>query len=154
MAATDHSQPAIDIKDTRFVELMTLEVTPLSRKVEALSKAPTAVYVLAQDHIRRIGGSPIVGALRHAPGVEVDRQEANEWAIIFRGLTSRMTTQLLVMIDGRRIFSLLLSVGLREEKDVVLEDVERIDAICGPGDTTEGVNALEPDLALCQTREV
>ena len=142
LAATEHSQLAIDIKGTSLAELMNLKITSLSRKSEALNKAPAAVYVITQDEIRRMGVTHIAEALRYVPGVEVVRQEANKWAISIRGFNSRTANKLLVMIDGRSIYSPLFSGVLWEEKDVVLEDVERIEVIRGPGGTTWGANAV------------
>ncbi|HLA31366.1 MAG TPA: TonB-dependent receptor [Pseudomonas sp.] len=135
-------QPSIDIKGTSLVELMNLNITSLSRKSEALNKAPAAVYVITNDEIKRMGVTHIAEALRYVPGVEVVRQEANKWAISIRGFNSRTANKLLVMIDGRSIYSPFFSGVLWEEKDVVLEDVERIEVIRGPGGTTWGANAV------------
>lgn len=140
--ATESSRLAIDIKGTSLAELMNLKITSLSRKSQALDKAPAAVYVLTQDEIRRMGVTHIAEALRYVPGVEVVRQEANKWAISIRGFNSRTSNKLLVMIDGRSIYSPFFSGVLWEEKDVVLEDVERIEVIRGPGGTTWGANAV------------
>lgn len=140
--ATESSKLAIDIKGTSLAELMNLKITSLSRKSQALDKAPAAVYVLTQDEIRRMGVTHIAEALRYVPGVEVVRQEANKWAISIRGFNSRSSNKLLVMIDGRSIYSPFFSGVLWEEKDVVLEDVERIEVIRGPGGTTWGANAV------------
>lgn len=140
--AAESPELAIDIKGTSLAELMNLKITSLSRKSEALSKAPAAVYVLTQDEIRRMGVTHIAEALRYVPGVEVARLQANQWAISIRGFNSRAANKLLVMIDGRSIYSPLFSGVLWEEKDVVLEDVERIEVIRGPGGTTWGANAV------------
>lgn len=140
--ASESSELAIDIKGTSLAELMNLKITSLSRKSEALSKAPAAVYVLTRDEIRRMGVTQIAEALRYVPGVEVARLQANQWAISIRGFNSRTANKLLVMIDGRSIYSPLFSGVLWEEKDVVLEDVERIEVIRGPGGTTWGANAV------------
>lgn len=140
--AAEPLQLALDIKGTSLAELMTLKITSLSRKTEALNRAPAAVYVITQDEIRRMGVTHIAEALRYVPGVEVARMEANKWAISIRGFNSRTANKLLVMIDGRSIYSPLFSGVLWEEKDVVLEDVERIEVIRGPGGTTWGANAV------------
>lgn len=140
--ATESPRLAIDIKGTSLAELMNLKITSLSRKSQALDKAPAAVYVLTQDEIRRMGVTHIAEALRYVPGVEVVRQEANKWAISIRGFNSRSANKLLVMIDGRSIYSPFFSGVLWEEKDVVLEDVERIEVIRGPGGATWGANAV------------
>lgn len=135
-------QPSIDITGTSLTELMNLNITSLSRKEEALNKAPAAVYVITNDELKRMGVTHIAEALRYVPGVEVVRQEANKWAISIRGFNSRSANKLLVMIDGRSVYSPFFSGVLWEEKDVVLEDVERIEVIRGPGGTTWGANAV------------
>ena len=141
-AAAEPLPLALDIKGTSLAELMTLKITSLSRKSESLNRAPAAVYVITQDEIRRMGVTHIAEALRYVPGVEVARMEADKWAISIRGFNSRTANKLLVMIDGRSIYSPLFSGVLWEEKDVVLEDVERIEVIRGPGGTTWGANAV------------
>lgn len=142
LAATESSPLALDIKGTSLAELMSLKITSLSRKEEALNKAPAAVYVITNDELKRMGVTHIAEALRYVPGVEVVRQEANKWAISIRGFNSRSANKLLVMIDGRSVYSPFFSGVLWEEKDVVLEDVERIEVIRGPGGTTWGANAV------------
>jgi iron complex outermembrane receptor protein len=136
------NQPSIDIKGTSLTELMNLKITSLSRKEEALNKAPAAVYVITNDELKRMGVTHIAEALRYVPGVEVVRQEGNKWAISIRGFNGRAANKLLVMIDGRSVYSPFFSGVLWEEKDVVLEDVERIEVIRGPGGTTWGANAV------------
>jgi len=140
--ASESSVLAIDIKGTSLTELMNLKITSLSRKSEPLNKAPAAVYVLTNDEIRRLGVTHIAEALRYVPGVEVARIEASKWAISIRGFNGRTANKLLVMIDGRSIYSPFFSGVLWEEKDVVLEDVERIEVIRGPGGSTWGANAV------------
>ena len=140
--AAEPLQLALDIKGTSLTELMSLKITSLSRKSESLNRAPAAVYVITQDELKRMGVTHIAEALRYVPGVEVARMEANKWAISIRGFNSRTANKLLVMIDGRSIYSPLFSGVLWEEKDVVLEDVERIEVIRGPGGTTWGANAV------------
>src|SRR5690606_1456104 len=105
--AAHAAQPelALDIKGTSLAELMSLKITSLSRKSEPLNRAPAAVYVITQDEIRRMGVTHIAEALRYAPGVEVARLEANLWAISIRGFNSRSANKLLVMIDGRSVYS-------------------------------------------------
>jgi len=142
LAVAETPDLKIDIKGTSLAQLMNLKITSLSRKSEPLNRAPAAVYVLTADEIRRMGVTHIAEALRYVPGVEVVRQEANKWAISIRGFNGRAANKLLVMIDGRSVYSPFFSGVLWEEKDVILEDVERIEVIRGPGGTTWGANAV------------
>lgn len=133
---------SLDIKGTSLAQLMSLKITSLSRKQEALSQAPAAAYVITRDEIRRMGVTHVAEVLRYVPGVQVARLEANKWAISIRGFNSRAANKLLVMIDGRSIYSPLFSGVLWEEKDLVLDDIERIEVIRGPGGTQWGANAV------------
>jgi iron complex outermembrane receptor protein len=133
---------ALDIKGTTLTQLMNLKITSLSRKQEDINKAAAAVYVITRDEIRRMGVTDIPEALRYVPGLEVARLSASSWAISIRGFNSRTANKLLVMIDGRSIYSPLFSGVLWEEKDVLLEDVERIEIIRGPGGSLWGANAV------------
>ncbi len=131
---------AIDIKGTSLQQLMNLSITTLSRKSEPLAKAPAAVYVLTRNDIRRMGVTHIAEALRYVPGVEVARDEAGKWDVGIRGFGS--SNKMLVLIDGRSIYSTLFSGVLWEEKDVLLDDVDRIEVVRGPGGTLWGANAV------------
>lgn len=133
---------AIDIKGISLQELMQLKITSLSRKSEYASRSAASVYVLTQDEIHRMGVTHIAEALRYIPGVEVARLTANKWSVSIRGFNARTANKLLVMIDGRSIYSPLFSGVLWEEKDVLLEDVDRIEVIRGPGGTLWGANAV------------
>ncbi|MCG8608910.1 MAG: TonB-dependent receptor plug domain-containing protein, partial [Pseudomonadales bacterium] len=132
----------IDVKGTSLQELMNLKITSLSKKSEPLSEAPAAVYVLTRDDIIRSGANHLPEVLRYVPGVEVARISATQWAISIRGFNSNSANKLLVMIDGRSVYSPLYSGVLWEEKDVLMEDVERIEVVRGPGGTLWGANAV------------
>src|SRR5690606_41709183 len=121
-ADAEPAKLALDIKGTSLTELMDLEVTSLSRKPEALNKVPAAVHVITSEQIQRLGVTHIAEVLRYAPGVEVARLAANRWAISIRGFNSGNANKLLVMIDGRSIYTPLYSGVFWEEKDVLLED--------------------------------
>lgn len=133
---------SFDIKGTSLTELMSLKITSLSKKKQSLNRAPAAVYVLSSNEIERMGVTHIAEALRYVPGVEVARVDSSRWAISIRGFNSRAANKLLVMIDGRTIYSPFFSGVLWEEKDVVLEDVDRIEIIRGPGGAVWGANAV------------
>ncbi|GLQ30426.1 TonB-dependent receptor [Litoribrevibacter albus] len=140
--AQGETNTPFDIKGTSLSELMSLKITSLSKKKQQLNRAPAAVYVLSSDEIQRMGVTHIAEALRFVPGVEVAKVDSSRWAIGIRGFTSRASNKLLVMIDGRSIYSPFFSGVLWEEKDVVLADVDRIEVIRGPGGAVWGANAV------------
>jgi len=123
-------------------QLMQIKITSVSKKEERLSEAAAAVFVISGDDIRRSGVTTIPEALRMAPGVEVARIDANKWAISMRGFNGRFANKLLVLIDGRSVYSPIFSGVLWDAQDVLLEDVERIEVIRGPGATLWGANAV------------
>jgi iron complex outermembrane recepter protein len=113
-------------------------VTTASKKAENIFDAPTAVFVIAQEAIRRSGVATIPEALRLAPGVQVARIGANSWAISSRGFNGRFASKLLVLIDGRTVYSPLFSGVFWNAQDYLLEDIDRIEVIRGPGATIWG----------------
>jgi iron complex outermembrane recepter protein len=134
--------PAKDLTDLSLEDLMRLSVTSVSKKEERLSDAPAAVFVITQEDIRRSGVTNIPDALRMVPGVEVARIDANKWAITARGFNSRFANKLLVLMDGRTLYSNLFSGVWWDVQDTFIEDIERIEVIRGPGATLWGANAV------------
>jgi iron complex outermembrane receptor protein len=96
---------------------MSIEITSASKKEESLFDTPSAVYVITGEDIRRSGVTSIPEALRLAPGVEVAQLDANKWAITIRGFNERFSTKLLVLIDGRSIYTPFFAGVLWEEID-------------------------------------
>jgi iron complex outermembrane recepter protein len=131
-----------DLTDLSLEDLLKVSVTSVSKKEEKLSDAPSAVFVITQEDIRRSGVTSIPEALRMAPGVEVARIDANKWAISARGFNSRFATKLLVLMDGRSVYSPAFSGVWWDVQDTLLEDIERIEVIRGPGATLWGANAV------------
>ncbi len=123
-------------------ELLNVEVNSVSRKDELLRHAGAAVFVISAEDIRRSGASSIPEALRMVPGVNVARINANEWAVSARGFNGRFANKLLVQIDGRSVYSPLFAGVYWDVQDTLLEDVERIEVIRGPGATLWGSNAV------------
>jgi iron complex outermembrane receptor protein len=130
------------LKDLSIEELSNLEVTSVSKREERLSDAPTSVFVITSEDIRRAGATSLPEALRLAPNLQVARVSANEYAISARGFNSAAANKLLVLIDGRSVYSPLFSGVFWDVQDVMLEDIERIEVISGPGGTLWGVNAV------------
>ncbi|MEQ8332055.1 TonB-dependent receptor [Nisaea sp.] len=122
--------------------LMNMEVTTVSKQPERIQKAAAAVSVLTREEIRRSGATTLPDALRLVPGVNVARINANSWAVSIRGFNSRFANKLLVMIDGRSIYSPLFSGVFWDRYNVPISDIDRIEVVRGPGGTLWGANAV------------
>lgn len=131
-----------DLIDMSLEALMNIEVTSVSKKKEKQSGAAAAVFVISNEDLRRWGVTTIPDALRRVPGLQVARIDANKWAITSRGFNSRFANKLLVMIDGRTVYTPLFAGVYWDMQDVMLEDVDRIEIIRGPGGTLWGANAV------------
>jgi iron complex outermembrane receptor protein len=133
---------ALPLLDLSLEELSSIRVTSVSRAPEPWSQAPASVYVITGEEIRRSGATTLPEALRLAPNLLVARMDAAIYAISARGFNSNIANKLLVMVDGRTIYSPLFSGVFWELHDVMLEDVERIEVISGPGGAQWGTNAV------------
>ncbi len=131
-----------DLTEMSLDELMNIEITSVSKKPEKLSKSSAAVFVITQEDIRRSGATSIPEVLRMVPGVQVARIDANKWAISTRGFSGRFANKLLVLIDGRSVYTPLFSGVFWDSQDTLLEDIERIEVIRGPGASLWGANAV------------
>ena len=136
------SANTINLEQMDIEDLMKVEVTTSGRKAQQNFSVPAAITVITQEDIRRSGANSIPEALRGVPGVDVARINANQWAVSIRGFNGRFADKLLVMINGRSIYSNYFSGVFWEEQDVLLPDVERIEVIRGPGGTLWGANAV------------
>jgi iron complex outermembrane recepter protein len=133
---------ADDLKHLSLEELSNIEVTTLSREPQKAAQIPSAIYVITSDDIKRSGASSIPEALRLAPGVEVARIDSDKWSIGIRGFGSRLARSVLVLIDGRTVYTTLLAGTFWEVQDTLLEDIDRIEVIRGPGGTIWGPNSV------------
>lgn len=134
-----------DLTSLSLEELGNVEITSVSKKPERLSDAAASVFVITADDIRRSGARSIPEALRLAPNLQVAEASAEGYAISARGMNGSNNSapnKLLVLIDGRSVYSPLFSGVFWDVQDVMLEDVERIEVISGPGGTLWGVNAV------------
>jgi len=136
------AQQPRDLTEISLEELMNIEVVSVSRKQQRLSEVPAAVYVITQEDIRRSGATSIPEVLRMAPGVQVARIDSSLWAITARGFNGRFANKLLVLMDGRSVYSPVFSGVYWEVQDTLLEDIDRIEVIRGPGATMWGANAV------------
>jgi iron complex outermembrane receptor protein len=119
-----------------------LPVAPARAGAPTVGTSPAAVYVITAEDIRRSGMRTIPDLLRMVPGVDVARIDANKWAISIRGFNTQFANKLLVLIDGRDVYSPVFGGTLWDERDLLIEDVERIEVIRGPGATLWGANAV------------
>ncbi len=131
-----------DLTEFSIEELMDIKVTSVNKKSQRLSDSAAAVFVITREDIKRCGATSIPDALRMVPGVNVARINASKWAINCRGFNSRFSPSLQVLIDGRSVYTPSFSGVYWEVTDVLLEDVERIEVIRGPGATIWGSNAV------------
>jgi iron complex outermembrane receptor protein len=118
------------------------EVTTVSRQESTVGKSPAAVFVITNDMLRRSGATTIAEALRMVPGMDVARIDNANWAIGSRGFPDRFARHLLVQIDGRTVYNPLFSGVFWQAQDLLLQDVERIEVVRGPGATVWGANAV------------
>jgi iron complex outermembrane receptor protein len=130
------------LTDLSIEELSNIEITSVSKHEERLSDVPTSVFVITTEDIRRSGATSLPEALRLAPNLQVARVSANQYAVSARGFNSSAANKLLVLIDGRSVYSPLFSGVFWDVQDVMIEDIERIEVISGPGGTLWGVNAV------------
>ena len=132
-----------ELTELSLEELMNVEVTSVSKKTERLSDAAASVYVITREDIRRSGYTSIPEILRMAPNLQVARVNSNQYAITARGFNSTtIANKLLVLIDGRSVYTPLFSGVFWDVQDTLIEDIERIEVISGPGGTLWGSNAV------------
>ncbi len=131
------------LKQLSLAQLGDVEVTTASKEPEEVWKTPAAIYVLTNEDIRRSGATSIPEALRMVPGVQVSRIDNDHWAVGIRGFADQFSKSMLVMIDGRSLYTpLFAGVYWALQDGIILDDVERIEVIRGPGGTIWGANAV------------
>lgn len=121
---------------------MAMPVTTVTRTESTVAKSPAAIFVITNEMIRRSGARSIPEVLRMAPGVQVARIDSSRYAISIRGSNDQFADKLLIQIDGRSVYSPLFAGTYWDVQDVLLEDVDRIEIIRGPGATVWGANAV------------
>jgi iron complex outermembrane receptor protein len=135
-------QQVADLADLSIEELGNIQITSVSKHAERLADAPASIFVITGEDIRRSGATRLAEALRLAPNLEVARASASSYAISARGFNNTIDNKLLVLIDGRTVYTPLFSGVFWDAQDVMLEDVERIEVISGPGAALWGANAV------------
>jgi iron complex outermembrane receptor protein len=141
IAAADPNS-AGDLKHLSLEELMDIQVTSVARHPESILQAPASVQVITRDEIRNSGATSIAEALRLADNLQVAQKNSHDWGISARGFNAALANKLLVMIDGRTVYTPLFSGVFWNDQDYPLEDIERIEVISGPGGTLWGANAV------------
>ncbi len=140
--ATPSQGGASDLKKLSLAELMEIEVTSVSRRPEKLSESPSAIQVISGEDLRRSGASSLPEALRLADNLTVAQKGSHAWALTARGFNTDLANKLLVLIDGRTVYTPLFSGVFWDRQDILLQDVDRIEVIRGPGGTQWGANAV------------
>ena len=130
------------VNNLSIEDLLNVEVTSVSKKAQSLNDAAAAIFVISHEDIKRSGATSIPDALRLAPGLDVARINSNQWAITSRGFNGRLANKLQVLIDGRSVYNRSFAGVDWENQDVLLEDIDRIEVIRGPGATMWGANAV------------
>jgi len=130
------------LKILSLEELMEVEITSVSKRPEKRTEAAAAIYVITHQDIRRSGARSLPDLLRTVPGVNVANLDASKRAVSIRGLNDRFANKLLVLVDGRSVYTPLFAGVFWEDQNILLEDVERIEVIRGPGGTLWGSNAV------------
>jgi iron complex outermembrane receptor protein len=142
VAAQQPAPPAATLRELSLEQLGDLEVTTVAKQPAQVWRSAAAVFVLTQDEIRRSGATTLPELLRLVPGVQVSRLDSDHWAIGVRGLTSAFSKSLLVLIDGRSVYTPLFGGVFWQVQDTLIEDIARIEVIRGPGGTIWGANAV------------
>lgn len=133
---------SLDFTNLSLEALMNIEVLSVSKKPESFANAAAAIYVISNKDLSSYGITSIPQALRMVPGLNIGKIGSSKWAVSARGFNGRFANKLLVMIDGRTVYNPVFSGVFWEAVDVMIEDVERIEVIRGPGATLWGANAV------------
>lgn len=140
--SSDDPEDLESLSDISLEDLLDIEVTSVAKKRQKASQSAAAIYVLTQSDIQRAGARSLPEALRLVPGVEVAQINQHRWAVSIRGFNNAFASKLLVLIDGRSIYTPLFSGVFWNQQDLPIENIERIEIIRGPGGTLWGANAV------------
>jgi iron complex outermembrane recepter protein len=145
-ARTGHAQRLEDLQNLSIEQLGDIEITSVSKTTEQLNDAPAAIYVISHDDIIRSGATTIPEMLQLAPNLEVAQINASTFAISARGFNvgdnASLSNKLLVLIDGRSVYTPMFGGVYWDMQEVLPEDIDRIEVISGPGAALWGANAV------------
>ena len=146
LTSTNLSGPEVSGPETykkmNLQELMALDVTSVAKEPQPYGQAPAAIDVITSDEINRSGASSIPEALRLADNLDIAQKNSHDWAISARGFNTALGNKLLVLMDGRSVYTPLYSGVFWDQQDYLLADLDRIEVISGPGGTLWGANAV------------
>lgn len=141
-AAAAAQPPRPDLGAVSIEELMTMRVTIASRRSQRAEDVPAAIYVITREAIRRSGLATLPEILRLAPGVQVAQVVSSQWAISIRGFNDLYSNKLLVLVDGRSVYTRTFSGVYWDLQDLMVPDIDRIEVIRGPAGVAWGANAV------------
>ena len=147
LAAQAQNAPP-DLTALKIEDLMNVDVTSAAKKEQKLSQVPGALFVITTEDIRRSGATNIPDLLRMVPGLEVAQINPSTWAISARGFNGEYSDKLLVLIDGRTVYTPIFSGVFWDAQDVPLDSIARIEVIRGPGATVWGANAVNGVISI------
>jgi iron complex outermembrane receptor protein len=137
-----HSQEAGDLTQKSLEDLMNIEITSVSKKEQKTSEAPAAIFVISREDIRRSGALNIPDLLRMVPGVDVAQIDTGKWAISARGFNGQYSDKLLVLVDGRTVYTPVFAGVFWDSQNILFDTIERVEVIRGPGAAVWGANAV------------
>ena len=140
--SAQQSTPTKDLASASLEDLMNIQITSVSKTEQKISEAAAAIFVITQEDIRRSGATNIPDALRMVPGVQVAQVDSNKWAISARGLNDVYSNELVVLVDGRRVYTPTFGGVFWDVLDLPLDDIQQIEVIRGPGASVWGANAV------------
>jgi iron complex outermembrane receptor protein len=135
-------EPGTDLSQLSIEDLMSIEITSASRREQRTADVAAAVFVITQDDIRRSGMTTVPDLLRMAPGVDVAQHNSNNWAVSVRGFNGVYANKLLILVDGRSLYNRIFSGTNWDAEDLMIDDIDRIEVIRGPGAAMWGANAV------------
>ena len=135
-------RPGVNLGDMSLEELLTIQVVSAGKKSQLITETAAAIYVITADDIRRQNASTLTDLLRQVPGILVAQEATGEWSISIRGFNDKHANKLLVLMDGRTLYSPLYGGVEWDVQDAMLEDIDRIEVIRGPGAALWGANAV------------
>ena len=150
--AASAQQSDNDLTSVSLENLMNMQVSSVSRHEEQMRNTAAAVYVITQEDIRRSGATELADLLRSVPGMDVAQINSGTWAVSARGFTAQYAKKLVMLVDGRSVYDPTFSGMYWQLQNLVLEDIDRIEVIRGPGATMWGANAVNGVISITTKR--